>query len=314
MVDKFLKADLKVPENNIQLLLGPDSKECTVPGNKSPVSPCYDFAIKLTDKRISKPTRDNIVDAILGLSTNPNIQHGDNIIIYFAGHGTTYNCADFFDKDMPAAKLGKIDALCPIDRGLQRTPSTETADTNDDKSSVTSDPQVPDISDREFNTILAEIARKKGNHITFILDCCHSAGATRGLENGGPKGGLVREISPLLSISDMFDGADETLKRIAGCQSIQDPRWRSNMDSHVVLAACKDYEKAREGEGDTKFSGVFTRALISAFKSPDLNDKSMTYYKLLKALPENPAQHPVIAGKHKHSRLWFQVQRRFLSA
>ena len=90
------------------------------------------------------------------------------------------------------------------------------------------------------------------------------------------------------------------------------------MDSHVVLAACKDYEYAREvyGEGDSKFNGVFTRALIAAFKSADLNDKSMTYYKLIAdlPLPKNPTQYPVIAGKHKHSRLWFQVQPHFLSA
>ncbi len=312
MVDKFLKADLKVPEKNIQLLLGADSKECTVPGNKLLVSPCYDFAIKLTDKRISKPTRDNIVDAILSLSTNPNIQHGDNIIIYFAGHGTTYNCTDFFKET--AGQLGTIDALCPIDRGLQRTPSTETADTNGDKSPKTSDPPVPDISDREINTILGEIARKKGNHITFILDCCHSAGITRGPEEEEPKG-RVRAISPLLSISDMLDVGDKTLKHIAGYQSIKDARWRPDMDSHVVLAACKDYEQAREGEGNTKPNGVFTQALIPAFKA-HLNDKSMTYHKLLEALPKSLAQTPVLAGNHdlKHSRLWFQVQPRFLSA
>ncbi len=310
MVVNFLTDHLLVPKDNIQLLLGTESTY-SMPDNKSLVSPCYDFAIKLTDKRISKPTRNNIVNAILGLSTDPKIERDDNIIIYFAGHGTTYNCADIF-KDT-AGQLGTIDALCPIDRGLQRTPSTETAHTNGDKSSKTSDPPVPDISDREINTILGEIARTKGNHITFILDCCHSAGITRGPEEEKPKG-RVRAISPLSSISDMFDVGDETLKHIAGYQSIKAERWKPDMYSHVVLAACNAYERAREGEGDIKPNGFFTQALIPAFKSAHLNNKSMTYYELLKALPENRAQHPVIAGTHRHSRLWFQVQPRFLSA
>ncbi len=316
MVVKYLTDDLHVPENHIQLLLSTDIKECTVPGNK-PVSPCCDFAVELTDEGISKPTRANIIETILSLSTNTDIQHGGNILIYFAGHGTTYKCAQYFGyKYGAAAMLGNVEALCPIDRSPKHTASTKTPDTNGAKSSITSDPQVPDISDREINTILAEISRNKGDHITFILDCCYSAGITR-----GPKEG-VRSISPLpsSSIPDMFGVADETLKHIIGYQSIKYARWRPDMDSHVVLAACNDYEQAREveGEGDIniKSNGVFTRALISAFKSADLNDKSMTYYKLIAdlPLPKNPTQYPVIAGKHKHSRLWFQVQPHFLSA
>ncbi|KAK0226669.1 hypothetical protein IW262DRAFT_1251969, partial [Armillaria fumosa] len=125
MVVKYLSDDLRVPGDHIQLLL-----------------------------RTFKPTRANIVNAILGLSTNPGIQRGDNIIIYFAGHGTKYNCSNHYgDKDGAAAKLGNIEALCPMDRV------------------TVGDPQVPDISDREINVILAEIARNKGHHITFIIDC-----------------------------------------------------------------------------------------------------------------------------------------------
>ncbi len=315
MVAKYLIDDLRVPENHIQLLLSTDSRECTVPGNNS-VSPCCDFADELTDERISKPTRANIVKAILGLSTNPDIQHGDNIIIYFAGHGTTYECAEYSQYEVGTADaLGNIEALCPIDRSPKPTASTNAPDNNvdDAKSSVTSDPEVPDICDREINTILADIAKKKGNHITFIVDCCHSASITRVPLMG------VRSITPLpsSSIAAMFSAADQNFKHLAGYQSISEASWRANMDSHVVLAACKDYEYAREvyEEGDSKFNGVFTQALISAFKSADLNDKSMTYYNLIAALPlpKNPTQNPVIAGKHMTSRLWFQVRAYFLS-
>ncbi|KAK0215293.1 peptidase C14, caspase domain-containing protein [Armillaria nabsnona] len=289
MVTRYLINDLHVPENHIQLLLSTDTKEYTVPGN-------------------NQPTRANIVKAILGLSTNTEIQRGDNIIIYFAGHGTAYKCAEYpqYENDGIAAALGNVDALCPIDRGPEPTTSAKTPDTNVDdvNSSITSDPQVPDICDREINTILTEIARTKGDHITFIVDCCHSSSIGRAPQEG------LRLIAPLpsSSIPDMFSAADETLKHIAGYQSISEARWRANMDSHVILAACKEYEHAREVEveGDSKFNGVFTKALISALKSADLNDKSMTYYDLIATLPKNDTQHPVIAGKHMKSRLWFQ--------
>ncbi|KAK0471528.1 caspase domain-containing protein [Armillaria novae-zelandiae] len=315
MVAEYLRKDLRVPESNMQLLLGPLSllspeiKESTESEIKS-VSPCCGFVVESTDERISKPTRGNIVNAILDLSTNPKIQNGDNIIIYFAGHGARYKCAEYSPyKETPAA-LGTIEALCPMDRGAEPTASAKTpnTDVDDSKSSVkASDPQIPDISDREINTILAQIARNKGNHITLIIDCCHSASLTRApMSQEG-----VRSIPslPLSSIANMFSAADEALKHIDGYQPISEGTWRSNMDSHIALAACKDYEYAKEVEGTqgkNGLNGVFTQALIPALKSADLNDESMTYYKLLTTLPVNDNQHPVIAGKHKNSRLWFQ--------
>ncbi len=79
------------------------------------------------------------------------------------------------------------------------------------------------------------------------------------------------------------------------------------MDSHVVLEACKEYEHAKEVEGNGKFNGVFTQALIQAFKLADWTDKPMSYYRLSEVLALNATQHPVIAGKHIASQLWFQV-------
>ncbi|KAK0238419.1 peptidase C14, caspase domain-containing protein, partial [Armillaria nabsnona] len=112
-------------------------------------------------------TRANIINTLLGLSTNSQIQKGDNLIIYFSGHGAVYRCSDHpgYSQDPPAS-AGTIEALCPMDRKVKgftfkgRKP-------------------IPDISDRELHTILAEISRTKGHHITVILDCCHSAGLTR---------------------------------------------------------------------------------------------------------------------------------------
>ncbi|PBK84347.1 hypothetical protein ARMGADRAFT_1088385 [Armillaria gallica] len=116
------------------------------------------------------------------------------IIIYFTGHGTTYKCVEHPQyKVGTAAALGNVDALCPVDHGPEPTSRAKTPDTNvdDAKSSISSNPQVPDICDREINAILTEIARTKGDHVTLIVDCCHWASIGRAPQEG------VRLIAPL---------------------------------------------------------------------------------------------------------------------
>ncbi len=44
---------------------------------------------------------------------------------------------------------------------------------------------IPDISDKEFNSILSQISCSKGHHITVILDCCHAGSITRGINKQG---------------------------------------------------------------------------------------------------------------------------------
>ncbi|KAK0502092.1 caspase domain-containing protein [Armillaria luteobubalina] len=235
-----------------------------------------------------EPTRENIVDSLLNLSTDPRIEVGDNIIIYFSGHGSAYECAKYLPyDDGTLATLGAIEVLCPVNRGHH-----------------TLNGDVPDISDREINTILSEIARNKGDHITFILDCCHGASLTR--VPGGDSRLAVRYISPLegsSSIADMFQAADKRLGYLPGYQSIAEVTWRPNMDSHVVLAACRDFEEAKEIKCVDGYHGVFTRGLIGALKSVS---NETTYQGLLATLPPNYTQHPVIAGKNRDAKLWYQ--------
>ncbi|KAK0207495.1 peptidase C14, caspase domain-containing protein, partial [Armillaria fumosa] len=138
LMEKYLTEDLGVPTNRIQLLVG--SKE-----HLSPEDPIY-------------PSRANIVGALLSLITNPEITYGDNIIIYYSGHGSYYPYHTEEDDETEY-----IETLCPIDRD---TPGENGA-------------PVPDISDRELNTILSLISQAKGQCITVIFDCCHSSSVSR---------------------------------------------------------------------------------------------------------------------------------------
>ncbi len=119
-MERFLIEDLGIPKRRIQSLLGSKMQV-------APIDP-------------SIPTCANIIQTLTSLIDNPEIEHGDNIVIYFSGHGSVYSCKEYCGKG-----AGTVEVLCPIDR------------TEED------DSPIPDISDREINIILRQIAHAKGH-------------------------------------------------------------------------------------------------------------------------------------------------------
>ncbi|KAK0501478.1 hypothetical protein EDD18DRAFT_1040080, partial [Armillaria luteobubalina] len=143
-MEKYLLDDLHVPKEHIQLLLGP--KESASSHN----------AIY--------PSHNNIISALFSIIANNKIMYGDNIVIYFSGHGSYYFPSEDDNKDLlDLIRLGAIEAICPIDR---------------DKCDSKGLP-IPDISNCKLNFILSLIAKEKGYHITAIFDCCHAGGVSR---------------------------------------------------------------------------------------------------------------------------------------
>ncbi|SJL17900.1 uncharacterized protein ARMOST_21467 [Armillaria ostoyae] len=266
LMEKYLTEDLGVPSNRIQLLLG--SKE-----NLSLEDPTY-------------PSRAHIVGTLLSLITNSNIARGDNIIVYYSEHGSYYPYHAEED-DEPEY----IETLCPIDRD---TPG------EDGK-------PVPDISDRELNTILSLISQAKGHCITVILDCCHSSSVSRGLPEPG-----ARTFPPMIraTLEDMLVAGEKDLMHCPGFRSILAKDWHPDMNSHVVLAVCRDYEyakakKVNREDGTAGYIGIFTDSLVRALRSGHWR-KETTYVDLLNCLDKTSYQTPVVAGKRKRARLWYQ--------
>ncbi|KAK0421601.1 peptidase C14, caspase domain-containing protein [Armillaria borealis] len=272
----YLLEDLGIAKDHVQLLLSTSPKLTLAHAVSTLVG-------AVGGNACIAPTRDNIVSTLLSLSTDPRIEVGDNIIIYFSGHGVNYRCAEYYGNSH--AGVGTIEALCPVDRDCNSAAGGN----------------VPDISDREINTILSEISRTKGHHITFILDCCHASTLTRAVQDEG----TVRAIAPLPSgfIAYMLQAADENLRNLPGYRSVLAEDWFPNMDSHVILAACKEYEYAREVKCEEGYHGIFTQALTKALKS---TTHETTYFGLLEALPSTVTQTPVIAGRHRNAKLWYQ--------
>ncbi|SJL08893.1 uncharacterized protein ARMOST_12265 [Armillaria ostoyae] len=284
----YLEKDLRVPSDRIQLLQGTRRASCNDP---------------------SYPSRQNITKTLCSLINNPNIKKGDNIVIYFAGHGSSYGCSQCsravrtrksIVPDVRASTavyatrtqghrhvdtFCPTEAICPIDRNLVGADGS----------------RIPDISDRELNTILHEISRVKGNKITAIFDCCHSSGVTRGEKSG------VRSVLPLNGTRDlMLRVGMHNLKRISDRTAITEKMWCPDMSSHVILAACKEYEFAKEVEVGESYHGFFTHSLVNALRSGSWT-KELTYDGLVCNLPLGRKQTPVVAGDFKLERLWYQT-------
>jgi len=245
---------------------------------------------------------DTIINALYDLRDNDNIQPGDNILIHFSGHGSSYNASDYFKTF--SARHGSIEAICPIDRD-----------------------SVSDISERELNSIFSEIAVAKGDNITVILDCCHSGGGTRNSLTG------VRFIHPIRRnqpLGMMLEAANMHPRRSPASPSLISEMWRGGTSSFVLLAACQDFQFAEEFNAptsdddlvrpDPSFTarsflgtttgpsprhGRFTWALIKILES-DMGINA-TYTSVIDLIGKlSPMQVPVAVGSRKHSKLWFE--------
>ncbi|SJL14464.1 uncharacterized protein ARMOST_17921 [Armillaria ostoyae] len=241
----------------------------------------------------SYPLRGCVADALLmrDLVEDLEINHGDVIVIYFAGRSSSYSYSDWEDNSYDADSCGvpfsqgeSIDALCLMDR-----------DCPDDDGNP-----VPDISDREFNSILTQISRSKGHRITVILDCSHAGGATRYFPVEG-----VRSAHPLIyALMHILRSADESMKYSPAIASVLSKDWVPDMSSHVILAACKEYQFVKEARSGEGFHGLFTQPLARILRQEGL--KQLAHIDLLFSIPLFHVQTPVVAGKHKTAKFWYQ--------
>ncbi|KAK0234518.1 hypothetical protein EDD85DRAFT_969100 [Armillaria nabsnona] len=113
--------------------------------------------------RNEQATKVTIETEIEELGKNPAIKKGAPILIFYAGHGAEANAPS----EWPSAN-GKIQMLVPHDF----IPSGS----SDSK-------QGQGVLDVRLSHLLADLAAKKSDNITVILDCCHSGSGTRGAGN-----------------------------------------------------------------------------------------------------------------------------------
>ncbi|KAH7337328.1 caspase domain-containing protein [Rhizoctonia solani] len=275
---------------------------------------------QITNLRNEQATRSGILFAFDELRRNPNIFPFDPIVIYYAGHGC--------EVDTPSTGLDsddqKTQCLVPWDAGTQDAGGNP----------------IPPIPDYTIGALLYALAAEKGNNITVIFDCCHSASSTRGVTHPGlneklskwkigfhsiPKNKLgnyrARRLDPkdlprLAGETDM--GILQTHARIytnlaasqtGYQQTLPDPPlsgFRRFGRSHVLLAACAHAEIAYECT--TSDGGYFTTSLLQRLRSSRID--KLTYKVCFQDFPRllTPSlQSPVCEGDDT-GRLFFSTQ------
>ena len=135
----------------------------------------------------------------------------------------------------------------------------------------------------------------KGLHVTLVLDCCHSGGATRAASNDAAPRGV--------------EFIDDT-KRPPGDPSLAPKSMTRNVslgqgvlpvpDGYTVLAACRPSESAYEAAFDgTERNGALTYWLLDALQQigPEL-DVSLVYDRVLARIHSRfELQTPLLQGE-----------------
>ncbi|KAK0484997.1 caspase domain-containing protein [Armillaria novae-zelandiae] len=237
----------------------------------------------ITSLRDKTATRTAIIQGFNNLAKDPRIVRGRAIIIiYFAGHGAaTEKPKEWSDWESSG---NKIEMLCPCDMGLP------------DGSGETN--VIEGIPDRTISQLLAKISNTKGNNITLILDCCHSAGINRG--GGDAPNTRSRQLFKPPSMSPDCDStiwssvpAPQVLPVTSGFSGTP---W----DSHILLAACSRLQTAKEIDG----KGLFTHALLKVMRERHAARGELTYQSLMHCLDMPLFQRPHLDGKHIHQSVF----------
>ncbi|KAJ7815605.1 caspase domain-containing protein [Mycena leptocephala] len=146
----------------------------------------------------------------------------------------------------------KVETICP----------------HDERTYTRTNEYVHGIPDYILGWLLHELSQKKGKNITIIFDSCHS-------------GGMGREPD-----RNLWEGTTDAYTLWS--QSAQSPILHS-APSHVLLAACREDESAREDE-----------SLIDSLRCTDPPLKYTTYDELLKRMQKWPTQNPHCGGTYSN--------------
>lgn len=183
------------------------------------------------------PTRQRIIQALQDVAAQ--VKAGERVLIYYSGHGSVV--------PYPSAQT-HFEVLLPVDFKTSGI-----------------------LYDVELNPLLTDIA-ERGRDLTVILDCCHSAGATRSA-GGGEEEEEGADRFADLSRSDVRV-PEEVLRARAAEPGLMRPRPRGEAPADAVppadfslIAAChadqRSREQKRKGE---KRHGVFTAAILDLLR------------------------------------------------
>ncbi|MBD0337042.1 MAG: caspase family protein, partial [Cyanobacteria bacterium Co-bin13] len=122
-----------------------------------------------------------------------------------------------------------------------------------------------DLADKELASLIAEVAQANP-HIIVILDCCHSGTGTRKTLQSV----ATRQVPPDMRQRpfDTFLLTADSLSTLAAARSAHPAAAQGLFPKgrHVLLAACREYEEAREFFGGGTHRGAFSYFLLETLK------------------------------------------------
>lgn len=219
----------------------------------------------------SHPTYENMVTAFQRLQEQA--QSGDQIYIHYSGHGGRTPTL-LPDLKGPAAL---DETLVPMDIGNSAARY---------------------LRDVELACLL-KLMTDKGLVVTIVLDCCHSGGATRGIDAVTRGVSFVDETRrPTESLAASREALRSVWQRLIG-RSARSLSTVSQPPGYTLLAACRPhewaYEYAFDGHGS---NGVLTYWLLDTLQqmSPDLTFKRIYDRVLTKVHSQFRLQTPLLQG------------------
>jgi hypothetical protein len=234
----------------------------------------------ITLLRDEQATRDGILAAMDALVDC--VGQEDIVVIHYSGHGSQMTDREGDEKD------GLDETIVPHDSGRSPYPNR-------------------DITDDEIYLRLLGLGEKTP-HITLIFDCCHSGTISR-----DPFGANERWVEPDLRPVEELPPSPVAAFLGRGVVRDSGPSgWLPLSERYVLVAACRDEEKAYEytlSQGDSQLThGALTYFLAQALRSAQ---SGTTYRDIFeKVSPQITAvrtlQHPQMEGAR--DRLLFDVQ------
>ncbi|MBE9117676.1 caspase family protein [Lusitaniella coriacea LEGE 07157] len=133
-----------------------------------------------------------------------------------------------------------------------------------------------DLADKELAKLIAEVA-EKNPHITIVLDCCHSGTGTRDLDVATRQAPIDTRSRPVESF--IFSIAEAS--QLTGTRSLEDNAtgWSLPQGRHILLAACREIELAKEYNASGQRRGAFSYFLLDTLKKAN---GSLSYRDLFK--------------------------------
>ncbi|KAJ7772891.1 caspase domain-containing protein [Mycena maculata] len=219
-------------------------------------------------------TRVNILSKFdTHLIDNPDIRShgGDTIIFFYAGHGSRVEAPNnAYSVD------GRVETICPHDeRG------------RDENGEL-----IHGIPDYTIHILLQQLAAAKGNNLTAIFDSCHSGGIGRR--------DLARFAPPAEPIP--FDLDHTLIGARAGHPGRPEEFRYLFMESHVLLAACRQEQTAYETTVKGVTRGRFSESLVRTLRAISL--EKTTYLDLIDLVGKWNDQDPQVEGNHKNRFLF----------